>query len=63
MSGDAEGEEFDETETDFGLNGGAGLQFNLTGLTLYAEVRYHTIFAEEDNTNMIPITFGIMFTF
>jgi opacity protein-like surface antigen len=51
----------DVTETDFGLNGGVGLEFSLTGLSTFLEVRYIHIFTEEEATQIIPITFGIMF--
>lgn len=48
-------------DTNFGLNGGAGLQFPLAGFSTYVEARYHSIFAEGGNSNFIPLVFGITF--
>lgn len=48
-------------ETKFGLNGGAGIRFNLSGFNTFLEARYHHIMTEDVATKMIPITFGIMF--
>lgn len=48
-------------ETDFGINGGAGLEFGLTGMSTFLEVRYVNVFAEGESSAFIPITFGIMF--
>lgn len=56
--------EFDDTEntqTKFGLNGGAGLRFQLTGFSTFIEARWHTIFTEGNNTQMVPISVGITF--
>lgn len=47
--------------TRFGLNGGAGLRFRLTGFSTFLEARYHHIFTEGRSSQLIPITFGIMF--
>jgi opacity protein-like surface antigen len=48
-------------ETDFGINGGAGLEFGLTGMSAFLEVRYVNVFSEGESSAFIPITFGIMF--
>ena len=61
---DVEGsdEDFDiPDETKFGLNGGAGIKFNLAGFNTFLEARYHHIMTEDDATAIIPITFGLMF--
>ena len=50
-----------DSETKFGLNGGAGLQFALSGFNTFVEARYHSIFTDNQNANMIPVSFGIMF--
>jgi opacity protein-like surface antigen len=57
-----------ESSTDFGLNGGAGIEFGLSGLATFIEARYHVIFNSEEvagvetsNTKFIPISFGIKF--
>jgi len=48
-------------ETDFGINVGIGIKFNLSGFGTFAEIRYHNIFTEDNSTQFLPITFGIMF--
>ena len=60
---DVEGsdEDFDLDETEMGLNGGAGIKFNLAGFNTFLEARYHHIMTEDDATAIIPVTFGIMF--
>lgn len=55
-----------DAENDFGLNGGVGLEFSLTGMSTFLEVRYVKIFVGDDdgedfNASVIPITFGILF--
>jgi opacity protein-like surface antigen len=53
--------------TRLGLNGGIGLDIPLTGLGVFVEARYTTIFNEKDedgnrrNTNFVPISVGIRF--
>lgn len=56
---EAFGEE--DSATDFGLNGGIGLEFSLTGMSTFLEARYVHIFTEGEATQIIPITFGILF--
>lgn len=51
----------DDSSTDFGLNGGAGIQFKLAGVQSFVEARYTHIMTEDDATKVIPISFGIMF--
>ena len=53
-------EDFD-AETDFGINGGIGLEFSLTGMSTFLEARYVNVFTEGESTQFIPITFGILF--
>lgn len=50
-----------KTQTKFGLNAGAGLRFQLTGFSTFVEARWHTIFTEGNNTQMVPISVGITF--
>lgn len=50
-----------ESETDLGLNGGAGLRIPLTGFNTFVEARFHSVFSEGENTNYLPIVFGIEF--
>ncbi|MEO5588376.1 MAG: outer membrane beta-barrel protein [Gemmatimonadaceae bacterium] len=50
-----------DTNTDFGVNGGIGASFPLSGFTTFVEARYHHIFTEGTATQFIPVTFGISF--
>jgi hypothetical protein len=47
-----------DSESDFGVNGGIGAAFQLSGFTTFIEARYHHIFSEVA-TQFIPVTFGI----
>jgi opacity protein-like surface antigen len=49
------------SDTNFGLNGGAGIEFQLSGFSTFGEVRYHSVFTDGPNVNMLPFTFGIKF--
>jgi opacity protein-like surface antigen len=53
-------ENFD-AQTDFGINGGVGVEFSLTGMSTFLEARYVNVFTEGESTRFIPITFGILF--
>jgi len=48
-----------KTNTDFGVNGGIGASFPLSGFTTFIEARYHHIFTDNVATQFIPVTFGI----
>jgi hypothetical protein len=48
-------------ETDFGINGGLGLEFTLTGMSTFLEARYVNVFSEGESSAFIPVTFGILF--
>ncbi|HEX5831301.1 MAG TPA: outer membrane beta-barrel protein [Gemmatimonadaceae bacterium] len=61
VSAEADGASASEDETKVGLNGGAGIRFPLGGMRGFAEVRYHSIFTEEENMTFIPLRFGIEF--
>jgi len=54
---------FNESETRFGLNVGAGATFFLSGFTPFVDVHYHTISpkANESRANMILGSFGLKF--
>ncbi len=47
-----------ETISDFGVNGGIGAAFPLSGFTTFIEARYHHIFSDA-TTSYIPVNFGI----
>jgi hypothetical protein len=44
--------------SDFGVNGGLGAAFQLSGFTTFIEARYHHIFSDQA-TQFIPVNFGI----
>jgi opacity protein-like surface antigen len=48
-----------ESETDVGVNVGAGVRFGLPGLGVFVEGRLHNIFGDGDSVRMVPITLGI----
>ena len=57
-----------ESSNNFGLNGGVGVRFVLSGFSTFAETRFHHVFADEDeitgerpSLQIIPLTFGIVF--
>ena len=50
-----------DSETKFGLNGGAGLEFVMGSLRPFVEARFHSVFTSEENANFIPVTFGLKF--
>ena len=47
------------SETDFGINAGAGFDIKAGGAGLFLEGRFHNIFTEGSNTTFIPINLGI----
>lgn len=49
------------SDTDFGFNIGAGLNFPLTGFSTFLEARFHVVSTEVESTKFVPITFGIRF--
>lgn len=49
------------SETDFGINAGLGFKFGLGTLTTFAEARLHTVSADPEDFQFIPVTFGIEF--
>jgi opacity protein-like surface antigen len=50
-----------ESETDFGINAGAGFDFTAGAVGIFVEGRFHNVFSDPDNTNFIPITVGVRF--
>jgi Outer membrane protein beta-barrel domain len=52
------------SQTKFGINGGAGLELPLSGLSTIIEARYHLVFdsnAGSSKTSFVPISVGILF--
>ena len=56
---DVDGGDDPDSENKFGVNGGIGAAFPLSGFTTFIEARYHHIFSEGSSTGFIPVTFGI----
>ncbi len=56
-----------DSETKFGINGGAGFKFQLTGFSTFIEARFHNVFSyggdggDSKSLQMIPITVGFTF--
>lgn len=50
-----------DASTDFGINVGAGLNFNLAGMRTFAETRFHNIFSDGESVRFLPVTIGIRF--
>ena len=50
-----------DSQTDFGVNAGAGFDFQLGSVGLFAEGRFHNVFGDPDNSNFIPISVGVRF--
>jgi opacity protein-like surface antigen len=49
-----------EGETDFGINAGAGFDYRASdNLGIFLEGRFHLIFADPDNLNVLPISLGV----
>ena len=48
-----------DSDNKFGVNGGIGAAFPLSGFTTFIEARYHHIFTDNRATQFIPVTFGI----
>jgi hypothetical protein len=54
------GDDFDtDAENNFGVNGGIGAAFPLSGFNTFIEARFHHIFSEDGSTQFVPVTFGI----
>jgi opacity protein-like surface antigen len=53
---------FGETsQTKFGINAGAGVDFKAGGAGLFVEGRFHNVFADPSSKQFIPISLGIRF--
>lgn len=45
----------------FGVNGGGGVTFKLSGFDAFTEARFTNVFTDGSSSRMIPITFGVNF--
>jgi len=52
---------FDDSQTKFGINAGAGFDFKAGSAGLFVEGRFHDVFTDGPNTQFIPITIGVRF--
>ena len=50
-----------DSETKFGFNIGAGLDFGLAGFSAFTEARFHSVQTDAFTSNFVPVTFGIRF--
>lgn len=67
---DAPGSTSSDSKVEFGINGGAGIEFKLMSLVGYVEARMDNIYTDKgfnsaltdkSSTQLVPVTFGIMF--
>jgi hypothetical protein len=49
------------SQTKFGINGGAGFDFKTGSAGLFVEGRFHDVFTKGSNVQFIPITVGVRF--
>lgn len=47
--------------TKFGINGGGGVTFKLSGFDAFAEARFHNVFTNGSSARLIPLSFGVNF--
>jgi hypothetical protein len=59
MKIDVDGGDDPDSENKFGVNGGIGASFPLSGFSTFIEARYHHVFTDNKATQFIPVTFGI----
>jgi hypothetical protein len=52
---------FDDSQTKFGINAGAGFDFKAGSAGLFVEGRFHDVFTTGSDTQFIPITIGVRF--
>jgi hypothetical protein len=52
---------FDDSQTKFGINVGAGFDVKAGSAGLFIEGRFHDVFTSGNNTQFIPITVGVRF--
>ena len=56
---DLEGSNDPDSRNKFGVNGGIGAAFPLSGFNAFIEARYHHVFTDDNATQFIPVVFGI----
>ena len=63
LEGDDVPDGLNDSETDFGLNGGLGMTYTLGQVGVFAEGRFHNVFTSEQDIQYIPILVGARITF
>ena len=58
LEGDDVPAALNESETDFGVNGGLGVTYDLGRWGVFAESRFHNVFASESDVQYVPIVVG-----
>ncbi len=53
--------EISGSNTNIGLQGGAGLAFQLSGFSTFVEGKIVNVFTDNTNASYVPITFGVRF--
>ena len=53
--------EVSTSDSNMGLQAGAGVDFNLSGLTTFAEIKFVNVFGDGGSSRWVPISFGIRF--
>jgi opacity protein-like surface antigen len=56
-----QGVDISSSQTKFGINVGGGYEFALSGFDTFVELRFHSVFTDNNSTNFIPISFGFKF--
>ena len=51
----------DLSETDFGVNGGLGLNVDFGSVGMFLEGRFHNVLADGDDLQYLPIVIGVRF--
>ncbi len=50
-----------QSTNKFGVNGGIGAVFPLSGFNTFVEARFHHVFTDNNATQFIPVVFGVQF--
>jgi hypothetical protein len=63
LEGDDVPDGLTDSQSDFGLSGGLGVNYTLGQVGLFAEGRFHNVFTSEEDIQYIPILVGARITF
>ena len=59
LHGDDVASSADDSQTDFGVSGGLGLNVALGRVGLFAESRFHNVFADGSDLQYVPVLVGV----